>query len=1162
MPAPRFVHLRLHSEYSIVDSTLRIGQAIELASADQQGALAITDLGNLFGFVKFYKAARAAGIKPICGVDVAVETHRIDERALVEPVRILLLAMSRAGYLNLCRLLTRAWRENQRRGVAYLKPEWLDAPENTADLFCLSGGWFGEVGALLRVGQRPSAEEAARAWAARFPGRFALEIHRAGFENERLVNDSTLRLAANAGLPVVATHPIQFARDEDWKAHEARVCIAEGYTLADPRRPRRFTVEQRFRTQAEMEAAFADVPEALANTVAIAQLCNLELTLGKSHLPDFPLPPGVTIEEHLRSEVARGLAIRLQKLFPDAAAREAARPRYEERAAFEIATIVKMGFPGYFLIVADFIGWAKANGVPVGPGRGSGAGSLVAYALGITDIDPLHYGLLFERFLNPERVSMPDFDIDFCQDGRDRVIEYVRQKYGAESVGQIATFGTMAAKAAVRDCGRVLDLPYGFVDGVAKMIPFQPGKWTTLAPVPDDPKAREANTIYAFDAEPLLAKRRDEEEDVAALLELAAQVEGLPRNVGMHAGGVLIAPGKLTDFTPLYAQDAESGMVSQFDKDDIEAIGLVKFDFLGLTTLTILDWTLRFVKRLDPAFDLALEDLPLDDASVYQLIRERPPVAIFQFESAGMQDLIQKTRPSRLEDLIALNALYRPGPMELIPDYTARRDGKQPVEYYDPRLQPMLEETFGVMVYQEQVMQAAQIIGGYTLGGADLLRRAMGKKKPEEMAKHRVIFVEGALKNGVSEALAKRLFDDMEKFAGYGFNKSHSAAYALLAYQTAWFKRHHTAAFFAANMCAVMSDTDKLRVLLDDAMTYGIRFEPPDINAGEYRFVPVDRTTVRYGLGGVKGTGESAINEILRARASGPFASLYDFCRRVNLQIVNRRSIEALVKAGAFDRLHDNRASVLASVAQALTAADQALASAGQNSLFGDEEASEPPLVHARPWPMLEALAHEKSALGLYLSGHPFEAWRDHLAPMATLTLARAEPSDARHRVSGIVNAVRVINSRSGRMCFVALDDRTDVREVMLPANLFEAHRHWLREDIPVVMEVRINSNRDGDTRLIAEQIHDIDQARALFARRVVVHLNGTSGAEDAARALNTLRAYTGDGATGTLPVAFRVERTPRAALPGYSGQVVFSESLRVAPRTELFSQLNATLEF
>ncbi len=1162
MPAPRFVHLRIHSEYSIVDSTLRIDEMVALAAADQQGALALTDLNNLFGFIKFYKAARAQGIKPICGVDLALETATGQEFSQQPAARVLLLAQHRDGYRRLCEWITRAYRDNHKRGQALFRPEWLSDSSCTEGVFALSGGWFGEVGLALRQGQFATAERAARFWAERFPGRYALEIHRTGFENEERINELTVALAAKLDLPVVATHPVQFARPEDFQAHEARVCIAEGYTLGDSRRPQLFTEQQAFRTQDEMLARFSDLPEVLANTVAIAQSCNLELTLGKSFLPDFPLPEGVTIAEHLEREVFAGLERRLARLYPDPEERIQARPRYEERCRFEIDTIVKMGFPGYFLIVADFIGWAKRQGIPVGPGRGSGAGSLVAYALGITDLDPLRYDLLFERFLNPERVSMPDFDIDFCQDGRDRVIEYVRERYGRDSVSQIATFGTLAAKAAVRDCGRVLDMPYGFVDGVAKLIPMLPGRTATLARMPENEREREANTIYVLDAEPLLLERSEKEEDVAALLELAHQLEGLPRNVGMHAGGVLIAPGKLTDFCPLYAQEAGAPLISQFDKDDVEAVGLVKFDFLGLTTLTIIDWTIRFIQRLDPSFSIDLDNLPLDDAETYRIFREGNTVAIFQFESPNMRDMLIKARPSRLEDLIALNALYRPGPMDLIPDYIARKNGQQAFSYPDPRLEPILAETYGIMVYQEQVMQTAQVIGGYSLGGADLLRRAMGKKKPEEMAKHRSIFRQGAAANGLSEAKADELFDLMEKFAGYGFNKSHSAAYAWLAYQTAYFKRHHTAAFMAANMSAVLHDTDKLRPLIEDARSNGLSFEPPDINLGEYRFVPVDRTTIRYGLGGIKGTGEGAINEILRARKAGPFADLFDFCRRVNLQIVNRRTLEALIRAGAFDRLHPNRASVLASVALAVTAAEQAHTAAGQNSLFADEHTPAPPLIEARPWTILERLAQEKAALGLYLSGHPYMAYAEVLGALASTSLARVGLNEGTVRLAGIIHDVRVINSRNGRIAYLALDDRSEVKEILLRDKLFEEHRHWLKEDIPVVLEAQVKPRFNGDMQITALALYDFERACLKFAKRLCFRLNGSSGEREVLNLLGKLKSYQPKMHEQGLPVAIRVERKGTGSLSSYVGELQLGPAWRLRPQHELIEAYGGKIEF
>ncbi|HVJ24362.1 MAG TPA: DNA polymerase III subunit alpha, partial [Burkholderiales bacterium] len=754
----------------------------------------------------------------------------------------------------------------QHRGRGEIARDWL---RDTEGLIALSGAAGGDVGQALMADHAEAAERLAQGWASAFPGRYYLELQRAGHPHAEALVARTVGLASRLGLPVVATHPVQFLDAGDFQAHEARVCIATGHVLGDQRRPKRFTPEQYFKRQDEMAKRFADIPHALQNSIEIARRCNLSIELGKSRLPAFPTPDGVTIDELLRRAAEAGLGRRFEKL----SLKDSDKPRYHERLAFEIRTIAQMGYAGYFLIVADFINWAKSNGVPVGPGRGSGAGSLVAYSLGITDLDPLKYDLLFERFLNPERVSMPDFDIDFCQDGRDKVIDYVRKKYGEDSVSQIATFGTMAARAVVRDCGRVLDLGYNFCDQVAKLIPVQPGKLITL----EDARKME----------PLLAEREKNEDEVRELLEYGTKLEGLVRNVGMHAGGVLIAPGRLTDFCPLYSAEGAVNVISQLDKDDVEAIGLVKFDFLGLTTLTILDWAERYVRGLGEK-EFSLAAVPLDDAPTYKLLSSGNTTAVFQLESRGMRDLIKRARPDRFEDVIALVALYRPGPMDLIPEYIERKHGKA-VEYLDARLKPILGPTYGIMVYQEQVMQIAQVIGGYTLGGADLLRRAMGKKKPEEMAQQRDIFVGGAEKNGLSKGKATQLFDLMEKFAGYGFNKSHAAAYALLAYQTAYMKAHHAAAFAAANLSAVMDDTDKVRQFHDDAVANRLVVLPPDVNASEYRFVPVDRTTVRYGLGGVRGTGQAAIENIIAARNSAPFTDLFDFCRRVDKRLVNRR---------------------------------------------------------------------------------------------------------------------------------------------------------------------------------------------------------------------------------------------------------------------------------
>jgi DNA polymerase-3 subunit alpha len=1145
MSSPGFVHLRLHSEFSIADGTLRIADAVAAAVADRMPALALTDLANQFGLIKFYTAARARGVKPIAGCDVWIA----NESERDQPSRLLLLAASREGYLRLCNWLSLAYRAHQHRGRAQLHRAWFD--DGTDGLIALSGARDGDVGQALLQGNVTAARRLATQWMARFPQRYVLEVQRAGHADDEALVQATVALADEVGAPIVATHPIQFLTARDFRAHEARVCIAEGHTLSDARRPRRFSQEQYFLTQAQMAQKFADLPQALGNSVAIAQRCNLTIPLGKNHLPRFPTPAGVSLDEHLRDEAARGLAHRLAQVYPDPVERERHRPEYVARLDFETRTIVQMGFSGYFLIVADFINWAKNNGVPVGPGRGSGAGSLVAYSLGITDLDPLRYALLFERFLNPERVSMPDFDIDFCQDGRDRVIDYVKNKYGAESVSQIATFGTLAAKAAVRDVGRVLDLPYSFVDGVAKLIPFQPGKTVTLRRRSADV---ESNVIYAREVEPLLDQREADEEEVRELLSLACELEGLPRNVGMHAGGVLIAPGKLTDFCPLYVQPGAQAPVSQFDKDDVEAVGLVKFDFLGLTTLTILDWTLRYVRQLDAQSTVALETLPLDDAPTFDIFRKGNTTAVFQFESRGMRDLMKQAPPTRFEDIVALVALYRPGPMELIPDYVARKSGRERVEYLDPRLAPILEPTYGVMVYQEQVMQIAQVIGGYTLGAADLLRRAMGKKKPEEMALQRDIFVAGAEKNGLARSKAVQLFDLMEKFAGYGFNRSHSAAYALVAYQTAYFKVHHAAAFMAANLSLVMDDTDKVKTFYDDTVAQGVAILPPDVNASGYRFRPVDVRSIRYGLGGIKGTGEAAINAIVAAReASGAFTDLFDFCRRVDKRIVNRRVVEALVRAGAFDSIDRRRSSLFASVGIALDAGERAVATASQVSLFG-EEAADPiaATIFAREWTDAERLTQEKLALGFYLSGHPFAAYAGELAPIVRTSLATLQPKNERVLVAGIVTSLRIQASRRGKMAFVTLDDGKGRAEVLVYNETFDTARPLLREDQLVIMEIRVTQRitEDGEAqglRVIAESVFDLAAIRKRFAKGIRIACNGNASADRLAEILQPFRP-------GTTPV------TVRYVNERIGGELELPEAWRVIPDDTLIERLREWL--
>ncbi len=1138
MSAPQFIHLRLHSEFSIADGLVRIDELVKAAAADRQPAVAVTDLGNLFGMVKFYKEARGKGIKPIIGCDVWITND--DDRE--KPFRLLLLAKNHDGYLQLCELLSQAWLTNQYRGRAEVRIEWLEALQNKGGLIALSGFALGDIGIALENGNFALAERCATRWANIFPGHFYIEVQRNGNPRlEGLLRQST-QLASRLQLPVVATHPVQFLGAEEFTAHEARSCIAEGEILANTRRVKRFTQEQYFKTQAEMAELFADLPAALANSVAIAQRCNLSLTLGKAQLPDFPTPEGMSIGDFLVAQAKEGLAVRLVQLYPDEQTREAVRERYESRLKFETDTIIKMGFPGYFLIVADFIQWAKHNGVPVGPGRGSGAGSLVAYALSITDLDPLQYNLLFERFLNPERVSMPDFDIDFCQEGRDRVIQYVKERYGKDAVSQIATFGTMAAKGAVRDVGRVLDFGYNFCDGISKLIPFKPGKLVTIAD--------------ALEEEPLLKERRDNEEEVRQLLELAQQVEGIARNVGMHAGGVLIAPGKLTDFCPLYTQGTDGGVVSQYDKDDVEAIGLVKFDFLGLTTLTILDRAVRYIRQLDPAMaDFNLDTLPLNDRATYQLLTQAKTVAVFQLESRGMQGMLKDARPDRFEDIIALVALYRPGPMDLIPDFCRRKHGEK-FDYPDPRTESILSETYGIMVYQEQVMQMAQVIGGYSLGGADLLRRAMGKKKPEEMAEHRQIFRDGAAKNGLSEQKADEIFDLMEKFAGYGFNKSHAAAYALLSYYTAYLKTHHPAAFMAANLSLAMDDTDKIKVLVEDALdTCGLTLLPPDINLSVYRFTPVadpgkkaDR--IRYGLGAIKGTGQNAIEAIIAARQERPFTDLFDFTRRVDKRQINRRTIESLIRAGAFDSLGVNRGVLLASVGLAMESAEQAEASANQVSLFEMDDSGfddRPQYVDVPDWSEKEKLTEEKSALGFYLSGHLFNAYAEEARKFARTKLADLSPSREPKLIAGIISGLRTQMTQRGRMLIVTLDDNTAQVEVTVYNEVFDSNRALFKEDEFLAVQGKISEDRfSGGLRITADRVMDIATARAAFVKALRLSMNGQA---DAQRLRDLIEPY--QQAQDSCPIVVQYAKN------GALGELRLSDAWRVRADEALCAKLS-----
>ncbi|MGM0477248.1 MAG: DNA polymerase III subunit alpha, partial [Pseudomonadota bacterium] len=1095
-----FVHLHLHTEFALVDSTVRVKSLVKATAAAGMPAVAITDPMNLFALVSFYTAAEGAGIKPLVGADLWLENPDDPERPLVLPV----LCRDVAGYGNLTRLITRGYLERPERGQPLIRPEWLDEPGAGDGLIALSGGIEGDVGAALRAGDRETALARLQAWRRRFPDGYCLEVSRCGRSGEEDHLHAAVNLAELTGTPLVATNAVRFLEAGDYDAHEARVCINQGRTLDDPRRPKDYTEQQYLRTPAEMAELFADLPEALANSVAIARRCNLELELGKNYLPDFPLPEGMTEAEFLAEEARRGLDARLRTDFgvddPHDPAFAATRAPYDQRLERELGVITEMGFPGYFLIVADFIRWAKENGIPVGPGRGSGAGSLVAYAQTITDLDPLKYDLLFERFLNPERVSMPDFDVDFCMERRDEVIEYVARKYGREKVSQIITYGTMAAKAVVRDTGRVLGHPYGFVDGISKLIPFEIGM--TLG--------------KALEQEESLKARYDQEEEVRDLIDLARSLEGLTRNAGKHAGGVVIAPTALTDFTPLYQEEGADTPVTQFDKDDVEAAGLVKFDFLGLRTLTIIDWAMETVnvQRAEAGEEpVDIAHIPLDDTAAFDLLKACATTAVFQLESRGMKDLIRRLQPDSFEDIIALVALFRPGPLQsgMVDDFINRKHGKAAVAYptrelHHDDLKPILEPTYGVILYQEQVMQIAQGLAGYSLGAADLLRRAMGKKKPEEMAKQRQIFLDGATANGLTAEHAGGIFDLMEKFAGYGFNKSHSAAYALLAYQTAWLKAHYPAAFMAAVMSADMDNTDKVVTFIEEARGIGLTVERPDINRCAHRFSARGAGTILYGLGAIKGVGRAAIDALVGERnANGPFAELYDLCRRVDLRAVNRRTLEALIRAGALDALGTNRATLMASLPEAISLADQAArnAAAGQNDLFGLEAAPVAAATEGSPeiqpdWSDEYRLEGEKETLGLYLTGHPIDRFEGELVNLVSARLADVGSREGQQvLVAGLVIGLstrrpkNASEERPGRMAFLTLDDRTGRLDAIAFPETWDRFGHLVERDRLILASGSLEQDDfTGGLRLTVEELMDLETARDRFLRQIVLRVD------------------------------------------------------------------------
>lgn len=1137
-----FVHLRVHSEFSLVDGLVRIKPMAKTAAELGMPAIALTDHCNQFASVKFQRAVMGAGIKPIYGADILIAAAQSDEA----PSQIVLLVKNMQGYRNLTELVSEAYLHGQKHGRAIVSREYLK--QKTDGLICLSGGKQSEIGRALLSGKRDKAETLAREFESLFPQSFYIELQRTARQDDETYLHQAVHLAAQMALPVVATNDVRFITRGDYEAHEVRVCIHEGWTLEDPSRELRYSEEQYLKSPQEMCELFSDIPEAIENTLEIAKRCSFEIPLGTYYLPDYPVPEGMTLDDFIIAESRKGLEERLAFLFdvdaPDFADK---RKPYDERLQIELDVIIQMGFPGYFLIVADFIQWAKNNGVPVGPGRGSGAGSLVAYVLKITDLDPLEYDLLFERFLNPERVSMPDFDVDFCMDGRDRVIEYVAEKYGRNAVSQIITFGTMAAKAVVRDVGRVQGRSYGFVDRIAKLIPFEVGMTLNKA----------------LEQEPQLQELFDRDEDVRELLEMALKLEGVTRNVGKHAGGVVIAPSALTDYVPLYCDEEGNNLVTQFDKDDVEAAGLVKFDFLGLRTLTIVDWAL---KTINPSLHkqglppVNIDRIPLDDPDSFKLLQNAETTAVFQLESRGMKDLIKRLKPSSFEDIVALVALFRPGPLGsgMVDDFIARKHGKQKVDYPHPDLKPVLDTTYGTILYQEQVMLIPQVLADFTLGGADLLRRAMGKKKADVMAQQRAVFVEGASKNGIDEKLSTEIFDTMEEFAKYGFNKSHSAAYALVSYQTAWLKCHYPAGFMAAVLSADMHNTDKVVTLIDECRRMTLAIVPPDVNVSQYKFTVNEAGEVVYGLGAIKGLGEGPIEAILEGREGGkPYRDLFEFCRRVDLKKLNRRSMEALIRAGALDKLGPDRATLMASLQEATRYAEQENnnQAIGIMDMFGaveEESNAEPEWNRVKPWSDDERLNGEKETLGLYLTGHPIDQYLEEISHFVTSRIADVKPGnnrESRSIVSGLIIGMRVMkNKRGDKMAFLTLDDKSGRLEVSIFSDVYEEYKDQLIKDAILVVEGDVSiDDYSGGLKMVTRKVFSIAQARENYARLISLDIDQArlgDGFSD--RLLNALTPYREGGCR----VRVQYSRS------GANGRLYLGDEWLISPKPELIRQL------
>ena len=1096
MPHAGFVHLRVHSAYSLLEGALKTGELVELCRRHAMPAVAVTDTGNLFGALEFALTARAAGVQPIIGCQIAVARAQRESRngTRAAPDGLVLLVQDESGYRNLMALVSKSYLETEPGAAPQVALADLEA--HGGGLIALTGGPAGPVGRNLRDGQDAAAEQVLGDLARIFQGRLYVEILRHGLPEEAQIEDRLVDLAYRLDLPLVATNEAFFADQSMYGAHDALICIAEGTYVAEAER-RRLTPEHRFKTAGEMIALFADLPEAVANTLTIARRCAYMPAAVDPILPAFPTEAGRSEAQELRARSEAGLGRRLETEVltaeMDATARETAARTYRERMDYELGVIEQMGFPGYFLIVADFIQWAKQQGIPVGPGRGSGAGSVVAWSLTVTDLDPLRWGLLFERFLNPDRVSMPDFDIDFCQERRDEVIRYVQDKYGRDRVAQIITFGKLQARAALRDVGRVLQMPYPQVDRICKLVPNNPASPVTLQ--------------QAIDAEPRLKEMRDSDETVARLIDIAKRIEGLYRHASTHAAGVVIGDRPLNELIPLYRDPRSEMSVTQFSMKYVEQAGLVKLDFLGLKTLTVLARACELITEQGTEIDLPR--IPLDDAKTYEMLSRAETVGVFQLESSGMRDVLRRLKPDRFEDIIAVVALYRPGPMDNIPSYILRKHGEEAIDYLYPSLEDILKETFGIMIYQEQVMQIAQELAGYSLGGADLLRRAMGKKIKSEMEAQRKSFVEGAVARGVPEFKAAQIFEQVSKFAGYGFNKSHAAAYALVAYQTAYLKANHPVEFLAASMTFDMGNTDKLNVFRQELGRLEIPLLPPDIDRSRADFgvealsnggQAAARQAIRYALAAVKNVGAAAMGALVAERdENGPFKDLTDFASRLDARAINKRQIENLACAGAFDGFNSNRRQTFESaetiVRHAAAAASER--DSAQESLFGGDAAIAAPgltLPAVAHWSDMERLRHEFEAIGFYLSAHPLDAYGKGLERLGVLRYAElarvVEREPGRKKLAGIVIGKQERTSRQGnRFAFVQLSDTSGVYEVVAFSEVLSQSREFLESGEPLLLSVE-NRGEGEDLRLMAQEIAPLDAAVALAGIGLTVYLD------------------------------------------------------------------------